>query len=152
MDSSKIIVFRENNFNIRIRWLGRTVAYVFVIHTPGGRQIYLYYYRLQYYGVTIVYPERLADWPLFFSNAKSDVCFAFVLVIVSSPAGYHSHRLTNAMPCLNKVTLCSFSWHNILHHRDEQARYRTIQSRCEKKQPQLFPITLYLYAYLFCVQ
>ena len=92
-------------------------------------------------------PRETSRLASFFSNAKSDVCFAFVLVIVSSPAGYHSHRLTNAMPCLNKVTLCSFSWHNILHHRDEQARYRTMQSRCEKKQPQLFPITLYLYAY-----
>ena len=78
-------------------------------------------------------PRETSRLASFFSNAKSDVCFAFVLVIVSSPAGYHSHRLTNAMPCLNKVTLCSFSWHNILHHRDEQARYRTIQSRCEKK-------------------
>ena len=93
-------------------------------------------------------PRETSRLASFFSNAKSDVCFAFVLVIVSSPAGYHSHRLTNAMPCLNKVTLCSFSWHNILHHRDEQARYIVLYKvAVKKKQPQLFPITLYLYAY-----
>ena len=78
-------------------------------------------------------PRETSRLASFFLNAKSDVCFAFVLVIVSSPAGYHSHRLTNAMPCLNKVTLCSFSWHNILHHRDEQARYIVLYKVAVKK-------------------